>query len=126
MFRQFAGLMFLACLTGCVATGTKVTEEQLFQFQRGHTTYYDVVAQLGQPNQTMLHHDGSREVLYVYSQTQLKPVNFVPFAAMFAQGATSETSTVHLLFDARQVLVSYTASQGQTTLGTGITSGARQ
>lgn len=118
--------LLLLFLAGCVATGTKVTEEQLGAFQRGRTTYYDVVASLGRPTASTLHHDGTRQAVYVYSQSQLKAINFVPIAAMFAQGASSETTTVTLEFDARNVLLSYAASQGQTTVGSGFQSGGKQ
>lgn len=122
-----AGIAILGVvLGGCARIGTKVTEEQLLMFERGKTSFYDIQAQLGKPNQTVLHSDGSKEIWYTYSQSQLKAINFVPFAAMFSQGATSETTTVHMLFDPQARLVSYTASQGQTTMGTGFQSGGKQ
>jgi hypothetical protein len=120
----FIVLSFLCA--GCMATGTKVTEEQLFQFRRGHTTFYDVVASLGKPTQTTRHADGTREVWYSYTQQQLRAENFIPVVAMFTQGATAETTTVYLTFDAADRLVSYSASQGQSTTGYGLSSGGRQ
>lgn len=126
MYRLPVVLLGLTLLTGCVATGTKVTEEQLFTFQRGTTSYYDVVSQLGKPSQSTRHADGTREVWYQYSQTQLKPENFIPIVATFTQGATAETTTVYLVFDAADKLVSYSASQGQAKTGYGLSSGAKQ
>lgn len=126
MSRLVLPLLAGLALVSCVATGTKVTEEQLFTFQRGHTTYFDVVARLGKPTQTTLLHDGTRQAVYVYTQAQLKPENFIPLVAMFTQGATSETTMVTLDFDARAILTGYTASQGQATTGTGFQSGAKQ
>jgi hypothetical protein len=109
-----------------VATGTKVTEAQLGQFQPGHSTYQEVIGTLGPPNQSTLHSDGTREAIYLYTQMQLKPLNFVPILAAFSQGGTAETTTVTLLFDARGMLASFSAAQGQTTMGTGFLSGGRQ
>jgi hypothetical protein len=119
-------LLGLTLLTGCVATGTKVTEEQLFRFQRGTTSYFDVVAQLGKPTQTTRHADGTREAWYTYAQAQLKWVNFVPIADRLVGGATAETTSVYLTFDPHDRLVTYSVSQGQSQSGYGLQSGARQ
>ena len=100
--------------------------EQLTPFERGKTTSYDVVAALGKPTSMTLAADGSRQVIYSYSQNQMRWENFVPIVAMFSQGATAETTMVTLDFDPTGVLVSYTASEGQTQLGTGFSSGAKQ
>ena len=121
-------LILLGCalLAGCVATGTKVTEEQLGAFQRGLTTCPEIVTVLGKPTQSTLHSDGSKELVYSYTQSQVKPINYVPILAAFARGETAETTTVALLCDPRQVLVSYTATSGQSTIGYGLSSGAKQ
>ena len=120
-------LLFLGIvLTRCAATGTKVAPDQLTQFERGKTTYADVVAALGKPTSMALAADGSRHLIYTYTQNQMKWETFVPIVAMFSQGATAETTTVTLDFAPTGVLVSYTASAGQTQLGTGFSSGAKQ
>jgi hypothetical protein len=119
--------MLAACLvSGCVATGTRVDEGQLLQFERGRTTYFEVVARLGKPNSSALAADGSRQIAYVYTQQQLKVQNFIPVVALFTQGSTAETSTVTLDFDPHNRLVQFTATQGQTAVGTGFNSGAKQ
>ena len=50
----------------------------------------------------------------------------MPVLAMFAQGATAETSQVTLEFDPQGLLTGYTATEGQTTQGFGFNSGAKQ
>ena len=124
--QRLSSLLLALGLVGCVATGTKVTEAQLGQFQPGYSTYQEVLGALGPPNQSTLHSDGTREAIYLYTQMQLKPLNFVPILAAFSQGSTAETTTVTLLFDARGMLASFSAAQGQTTVGTGLLSGGRQ
>ena len=116
----------LLFFTSCVATGVKVTEEDLFQFHPGTTSYYDIVAKLGKPTQSTRHANGTREAWYVYTQAQLKAINFIPIAATFAQGSTAETTSVALTFDSHDRLVTYAISQGQSTTGSGIFSGAKQ
>ena len=125
MFRTIALLCALCC-AACVSMGTKVEEGQLRQFEKGRTTYFDVVAVLGKPNQTTLASDGSRQVQYVYTQVQSKIENYIPIVAAFTQGATSETSTVTLTFTPQEVLLDYTATTGQTVVGSGFLSGAKQ
>ena len=100
--------------------------DRLTQFERGKTTYAEVVAALGTPTSMTLAADGSRQVTYIYNQNQMKWENFVPIVAMFSQGATAETTTVILDFDPQGVLLSYTAAEGQTQMGIGFNSGAKQ
>ena len=45
-------------LSACVATGKKVTQEQVSRFQKGKTTYQEVIADLGEPTNSTLHSDG--------------------------------------------------------------------
>jgi hypothetical protein len=119
-------LLLSSLLAACSAIGTKVEEGQLVQFVRGQTTYYEVVATLGKPNQTMRRGDGTRQVIYSYAQTQLKAENFFLVVAAFEQGQTAETTQAVLEFDARDVLLGYTWTQSQTKAGSGFTSGGRQ
>lgn len=119
-------VVMLGLLAGCVASGTRVGEEQVAQFERGRTSYFDVVSALGRPTTMLLHTDGTREVTYFYSQSQLKAVNFVPLLAAFQQGTTSEQTTAVFWFDARNTLVNYSLSSGAMRTGYGLQSGGRQ
>lgn len=74
----------------------------------------------------MLRDDGSRQLSYVYTQVQAKVENFIPIVSMFAQGATSEQTTVVLEFDTRNILLSYSATTGDMAIGTGFSSGQKQ
>jgi hypothetical protein len=59
MRGHVARVIALALLVGCAATGAKVTEDQLLQFQKGSTTLDQVVAKLGRPTTTMLMPNGA-------------------------------------------------------------------
>jgi hypothetical protein len=126
MFRPLTALMLIGTLTGCYATGVKVREDQLAQLQRGTSTYSEVVQALGPPTSTTLHGDGSRDAVYTYNQVQANPVNFIPIVGSFLGGATSEHSSVTLAFDPAGRLVQYSTTHGSETVGTGLSSGARQ
>jgi hypothetical protein len=116
----------LTLLAGCAATGTKVPETDMLQFQRGVTLYQDIVAKYGPPNQMTKHADQTREAWYIYQQGQHSWVNFVPIAAAIAQHTTTENSTAYFVFDAHDRLTTYSISQGQNTTGYGFSSGAKQ
>ena len=60
-----ACLMFVVTgmLYGCVSGGVKVEERQLASFQKGQTTYAQVIAQLGAPTSSSLMSDGRRMIM---------------------------------------------------------------
>lgn len=113
-------------LSACMSMGKKVDQEKVSQFVKGKTTYAEVVQQLGKPSQSTINSDGSRTAMYMYIQSQANAASFIPIVGLFAGGANTENTTVTLSFDNKSVLTSYTASEGGSSMGTGITSGARQ
>ena len=64
--------------------------------------------------------------MYRYMQSQAKAANFIPIVGAFAGGADTENTNVTLDFDKDSLLTNYSASQGSSSMGTGINSGARQ
>ena len=67
-------------------------------------TYYDVVAELGPPQQETLTSEGNRYVIYTYAQMQDKLANFLPFWYLWGSGRTSEHTHAILLFNAQGIL----------------------
>ena len=53
-------------IVGCVSSGTKVTQQQLTQFQVGKTTEGEVIAALGSPNSVSVLPDGSKTDVYLH------------------------------------------------------------
>jgi hypothetical protein len=124
--RVWRGLCCLLLLfTGCMASGVKVEEASLRQFQAGVTTYQEVEARLGKANTNAVGFDGTRFLSYVYSQSQAHPANFVPGLRLFIGGEAREGTQVLLQFDPQGRLVGYTTSAGQMMTGTGIIGGAK-
>src|SRR5438132_8898818 len=124
--RYVSVIVALFAFTACVSMGTKVDQDKLAQFQRGKTTYAEVIQQLGKPTQSTVNSDGTRKVVYTYMQSQAKAANFIPIVGAFAGGADTENTNVMLDFDRDSVLTNYSATQGSSSMGTGINSGARQ
>jgi hypothetical protein len=121
---RMLGLALL--LSGCMASGVKVEEAALRQFQAGVTTYQEVEARLGKANTNAVGFDGTRFLSYNYSASQQHVGNFIPGVSTFIGGETREGTQVLLQFDPQGRLVGYTTSEGQMTTGTGIISGKKQ
>ena len=124
--RYVSVIAALFALTSCMSMGTKVDQDKLARFEKGKTTYTQVMEQLGKPTQSTLNSDGSRRVVYTYMQSQAKAANFIPIVGSFVGGADTENTSVMLDFDKDSVLTGYSATQGSSSMGTGINSGARQ
>lgn len=113
-------------LSACVATGRKVTQEQVSRFQKGKTTYQEVIADLGEPTNSTLHSDGSRAISYTYAQSQASAASFIPYVGGLVGGSESEHTSVYLTFDKNGLLTDYASTSGKTSTGTGLLSGQRQ
>ncbi|HYH96813.1 outer membrane protein assembly factor BamE domain-containing protein [Hyalangium sp.] len=113
-------------LSACIATGKKVTQEQVSQFQKGKTTYQEVITGLGKPTGSTLHSDGSRSINYSYAQSQASAASFIPYVGRLVGGSESEHTSVYLTFDKNGILTDFSATSGQTSTGTGLLSGQRQ
>lgn len=124
--RYLFMLIAVFSLSACMSMGKKVDQEKVSQFVKGKTTYAEVVQQLGKPSQSTINSDGTRTAMYMYIQSQASAASFIPIVGLFAGGAESENTTVTLNFDNKSVLTSYTASEGGSSMGSGITSGAKQ
>ena len=126
IMRYVFVIVALLALTSCMSMGTKVDQEKMAQFVKGKTTYTEVIQQLGKPTQSTMNSDGSRMVVYTYVQSQMRAANFIPIVGAFTGGADTENTSVTLNFDKDSLLTNYSASQGSSSIGTGLTSGAKQ
>lgn len=124
--RSIVVIALLALLCACASYGTKVDQDKLTQFTKGKTRYDEVVHDLGQPNQTTINSDGTKTISYTYTQTQAKASNFIPFVGAFMGGADTENSQATLTFDKNGILTNYSATQGGSSMNTGLISGQRQ
>jgi outer membrane protein assembly factor BamE (lipoprotein component of BamABCDE complex) len=95
IMRYLFVIVALFAFTACMSMGTKVEQDKLAQFEKGKTTYAEVVQQLGKPTQSTLNSDGSRRIVYTYMQSQAKAANFIPIVGAFTGGADTENTTFH-------------------------------
>jgi hypothetical protein len=101
----------------------RVDERNLQAFEKGKTTYQEVVTRLGPPTSNTLLGDGRRMIFYNYMQAQARPENFIPLIGPFVGGADARASLVSLTFDQNGVLQTYTASESQNGMGRNLSSG---
>jgi len=113
-------------LTACMSYGTKVDQDKVSQFVKGKTTYNEVIQRIGKPTNSTINADGTKTLTYSYMQHQMNPISFIPIVGLFARGGETEDTTVLLYFDSNSILTNYSASEGGTTMGTGLISGQKQ
>lgn len=109
----------LLTLTARASAGTRVSQEQVDKFERGKTTYTEVVAALGRPNANTMSADGNRIAVYSHSQAAARPETFIPIVGAFVGGADAQASTVLFRFNREGVLVDWQTSQSNISGGTG-------
>ncbi|MDR3527403.1 MAG: hypothetical protein P4L57_08980 [Rhizomicrobium sp.] len=112
-------LILLCLLSGCVSAGTKVDHSIVETFQRGKTTYQEVVSQLGQPNGNYVGADGSRTTVYVYTHSQARAQSFIPIVGAFVAKADANSETYTFVFDQNGVLKTIGQGNSQATAGLG-------
>lgn len=113
----------LVTLTGCYSVGAQVNEGQLAGFEKGKTTYSQVVTQLGPPTSEQISSEGGRTVSWTYVQIKTRPESFIPLIGPFIGGADMKSNMVTMLFDGQGVLQNFSSSSSQLGSGSGFASG---
>jgi len=102
-----------------MSTGTKVDTAQIQQFQKGATTYDQVVAALGDPTSVSTASDGKKAAVYSYAQSKIRPESFIPYVGLVAGGADVKSTAVVFRFDANERLVDYSSTMSNAGAGYG-------
>ncbi len=119
IIKKLAAFICAVVLVGCAASGVRVTEDQVKQFERGKTTYSEVIAKLGPPNHSMMLGNGMRIITYAYGEATARPATFIPIVGPLVGGADVRTTGATFTFDQRGILTNYSASSSQTGSGFG-------
>jgi hypothetical protein len=122
--KQLVLMASLTMLAGCMSAGVKVDEKNLAAFEKGKTTYSEVIAGLGQPTTSTLMPDGRRMLMYSWVQARARPQNFIPLVGAFVGGADSRSSSVIIWISTDGRLENYSASQSQYGIGRGLEAGS--
>ena len=118
-----AAIILALMLSACVASGVKVTQEQVDQFKKGQSTRSDVVKALGQPTMSSATAEGNQSLVYGYLQVTARPETFIPFVGPLVGGADSRGTNVVFRFDRMRILIDWYSSQTNIGTGTGFSSG---
>jgi hypothetical protein len=119
--RSFVALAALCAATAsCASTGTKIETAQIQQFQKGVTTYADVVAAVGEPTSTVTDSDGKKTAVYKYAQSKIRPESFIPYVNLVAGGADVKSTAVAFRFDASDRLIDYSSTVSSVGAGYGL------
>jgi outer membrane protein assembly factor BamE (lipoprotein component of BamABCDE complex) len=110
--------VFAVSATGCMTTGTEVAPETAQSFQKGKTTYDEVVAQLGTPQMTHFEGDGARTITYAYSKTTVAPESFLPFVGVLLAKGENNVTSVIFKFDPQGRLIDYSTGKDRATYKT--------
>ncbi len=108
--KRISAFAIAAILAGCASSGTKVTEQQAGQFEKGKSTEAEVIARLGTPTSTTRMADGSRLDAYAYTQAQARAASFIPVVGLMAGGADAKVSIVSFKFGPDGLLVDWTST----------------
>jgi outer membrane protein assembly factor BamE (lipoprotein component of BamABCDE complex) len=119
MYKGLFAWMVLI-LAGCVSSGTKVTQQQLTQFQVGKTTEAEVIAAFGAPTSSSVATDGSKTDVYQHISAHANAATYIPIVGIFAGGAKSTADTAVLNFDQQGILRSTSSSTAHSDVNTGL------
>ncbi len=92
------------------AQAKPLSVDDLAQFQVGVATVEDVEAKLGKPISISASSDGTKVLAYGSVHARPKAISFVPIVGLFAAGATSESTTIVLVFGPDGLLKSTSSS----------------
>lgn len=116
----FAVAVIATVAAGCASSGTLVAEQQASQFERGVTTRAQVIAKLGEPQQSTKMDDGTRIDVYVHIQASATTATYIPVVGLFAGGAKGSNNTATFTYGPDGILKSIGTSAGQNNVNTGL------
>lgn len=120
-------IILVSMLTlACASAGVQVKREQVQDFQKGKTTWAEMVQRLGNPTSVAMSSDGTRVATYVYTHVQARASSFIPVVGVFAGGADQHTNTAIFRFDPAGQLIDYTMSEGNIGSGANLASNGPQ
>lgn len=123
MKTKLAAISLMVLLSGCVATGVQVSNEQAAAFQKGVSTQAEVIGKLGNPTSTTVLPNGERQLMYIYTQAQARPSSFIPIVGALVGGADSKSTIAIFRFGSDSKLMDYTFNKSEYGTATGFAAG---
>jgi hypothetical protein len=113
--RTVLAIAAVLTLSACAGTKQAVPEQRDVQFEVGKTTLKQVIKELGEPNESKRHANGSHSVQYFYTETLVNSRTSVPFIGSFHPSNEVVSSFVALQFSKDGVLTHYSAISSKAT-----------
>lgn len=85
--------------------------DKVAKFEKGKTTYSDVVRELGQPVTLVGNDNDTKTATYSNITGGLNAAAYIPIVGLFAGKVTVKGSGATLIFDKKDVLISKTTTQ---------------
>lgn len=104
--RLIAAVSLAFGLASCTSVGTQADQTKVAPFERGKTTYSDVIQTLGEPTASLLAGDGSRVAIYANVKSKSRQQGFA--------------ATYTLTFDENELLETVRTETSQTTASDGL------
>lgn len=120
---RFTAAATLLALASCASAGTKIDPKVAASFQPGVTTSAEVIAKLGRPTNEMNTSDGRKTLIYVYAQSQIRPLTVVPIVGLFAGGSDTTSSSWMFTFGPDGKLLRDGNTNSQLPVSTGLAAG---
>jgi hypothetical protein len=91
-------LLSFVVIASCTSTKYKPNANAMDHFEKGKTTYQEVVGVLGKPNSTSIMSNGTKTLVYSDMNTQVDPATYIPFVGAFIGGASAEMKFLKFTF----------------------------
>lgn len=108
-------------LVACASSGREINRDILGQIVKGKTKETEVRELLGKPTSMGYTSEGFKHVTYIYAKSQSKFYNFIPYVGAVTGGSDTETQTLQVWFDEKDVVTrhaySESAQEHQSGLG---------
>jgi hypothetical protein len=116
IFRILTVCVFTLVVIACAHQEPVVTASSFTAFREGQDCD-GIIQSIGHPpTQTVRRHDGTRQFVYMTSQTQLKPESFIPIVGHVLGGGTATVTLATFDCDATGKLLKSSFSENTQTI----------
>lgn len=97
-FVTLGTLFSLLFVAGCQSTRVKPESYMIDHFEKGITTYGEVLSLMGKPNAVSANSNGIKVATYQHIDTNVHAATYIPIFGPFLGGASSETKMMIFKF----------------------------
>jgi hypothetical protein len=111
-----ASILTIIC-AGCASSGNNFDESKTSMIRKGETTEADLINMFGSPINRMVDSEGATTLSWMYGETHVKAISFVPLAGAIAGGSSGSSKTLSVsLVDGKVKNYTMTDGGGQSRM----------